>query len=89
MKNFVLVWLYGGKPHPIRSGDIKILQYEKKRLKTMPQFKKGVLLIRTHEGLLNNPSFAGRTKQKTEKVDPLLPEVIKETPKVNLQKSLF
>jgi len=53
---FVLTWVYCGKVTQVLShADVKIIQSKRKELKKQPQYKKGLLQVRTAEGLKHKP----------------------------------
>jgi len=84
-KQFTLVWLKGSKPHPIITGSIGLCQSRKKELKNAPQYKGGVLLVRTNEGLLKAPSYAGPAP-KSKKVVSAEPVKIKKSEQLQIFK---
>ncbi len=56
VKIYVLTWIFGGKVHEIkRSPSVQLIQTERKKLKTLPQYKKGRFEVRTSEGLKAKP----------------------------------
>lgn len=64
-KQFVLVWLYGGKPFPIITGCVQLVASTKKKLKLEPQYKKGLLITRSESGFLANPLWTPNKKKKS------------------------
>ncbi len=75
---FVLVWHNGTKAFPITQGTAQICQHKRTQVKNMPQYKTGMILLRTAEGFKANPNWqpikqltkSKIWKQKSMKITP-------------------
>lgn len=54
---FVLVWHNGVRAFPIINGTAQICQSKKTKIKDLPQYKTGMILLRTAEGFKAKPNW--------------------------------